>query len=89
MSAKLLSQVEELAMQLTPDEQLLLVERLAQHVRLNPPASPPKQVVSLRDKFRTPQTDAITYDDVDRALREIRSEWLVELDEVDETGEVK
>jgi hypothetical protein len=72
-----LEQVTQLADRLSPPEQLQLVEHLAKRLRMQ--ALKAKKPQSLRgiwkDKF---PEDA----DIDSALREIRGEWLKELDEV-------
>ena len=74
-----LREVEEMALQLTPTEQLTLVERIAHNVRTTAPVEGKRLPISLRDKFRSPETDAVSTADVERALHEIRSEWLSEL----------
>jgi len=78
MSPPTLADVEQLAAQLRPDEQLILVEHLAMRVRQT--VLPPKVPVDLRGILKGLVPEDF---DVKAALKEIRSEWLEELDEIE------
>lgn len=76
MSHSSLSSVEQQALQLPPDEQLSLMEKLARNLREKSKRKPPKDLCGIwKDKF--PEDF-----DIDQALKEIRSEWLKEMDEL-------
>jgi len=72
-----LEQVTQMADQLSPPEQLQLVEHIAKHLQTRTlKAKKPQSLRGIwKDKF---SEDA----DIDTALREIRGEWLKELDEL-------
>lgn len=76
-----LADVESLASRLTPEEQLMLVEHLAQRVRQAGLSGKSPQSLYGLWKGHVPEDF-----DVDGALKEIRSEWLKELDEMEEQG---
>ncbi len=76
-----LEQVTKLADRLSPPEQLQLVEHLAKRLRTRTfEAKKPQSLRGIwKDKF---PKDA----DIDAALKEIRDEWKIELEEIhDET----
>jgi len=72
-----LEEVTQLAERLSPPEQLRLVEHLAK--RLQAQSFPARKLQSLRGTWK----DKFPQDfDIDSDLREIREEWLKELDEL-------
>jgi hypothetical protein len=69
MSQVSLASVEQLAMQLEPDEQLTLVEHLADGLRRHRTAQVPQDLYGVwKDRF------PVSFDP-EEALREIRSAW--------------
>lgn len=76
MSNASIEEVEQLAMQLTPADQLRLVEDLARHLQQNQSRRPPRD---LRGDWKGKFPEDF---DIDAALREIRSEWEKELEEM-------
>lgn len=77
-----LADVEILAAQLTPADQLILVEHLA--LRVRQAGFPQRSPKSLRGIWKGHVPEDF---DIDAALKEIRSEWLEELDEMEAPGE--
>lgn len=75
MSQATLQAVEQLAMQLTTEEQRLLVERLASRFHLAANDNSPKD---LRGIWKGAFPDDF---DLDSALKEIRSAWKRKLEE--------
>jgi len=76
MSQETLTKVTQMALELEPDEQLALVEGLARSLRRNGKQKERKSLYGIwRDKF--PEDF-----DIDNALKEIRSEWETEMDEL-------
>lgn len=76
MSSSALNQIEALLDNLTREEQLRLIEEIADRLR----QAETRQSQSLYGilKGKVPEDF-----DVDQALKEIRSEWLEELEEMD------
>ena len=75
--------IEQLAAHLTTEDRLTLIERLARRTKLSlsRPTDDAKKPVSLRGIWK----DKFPEDfDIDAVLKEIRSEWLKELDEMEE-----
>jgi hypothetical protein len=73
-----LNEVEKLADQLPPHEQLALIQHLTQQIRAamtGPGAAAPK---SLYGMWKGAAPDNL---DVEKAIRDIRDEWKSELDE--------
>ncbi len=69
MSQATLKSAEYLALRLDPQEQLMLMERLARNLREMQPASMPQDLYGVwRGQF--PENF-----DLDSALRQVRSEW--------------
>lgn len=76
MSQETLTKVTQMALELEPNEQLVLVEGLARSLRRHKQRRPRKSLFGIyKDKL----PDDI---DLDAMLREIRSEWFKELDEL-------
>ena len=76
MSQETLTKVTQMALELEPNEQLVLVEGLARSLRRHKQRRPRKSLFGIyKDKL----PDDI---DLDTMLREIRSEWFKELDEL-------
>lgn len=78
MSTADLETVAHLAKQLSPEEQLRLVARIAEHLRQSQPAAPRKQPQDLYGAWRGKFPEDL---DLDAELAEIRGEWLKESDE--------
>jgi hypothetical protein len=75
MTTLTLNQVEQLADRLPPHQQLALIRHLALQLAARTPRLPSK---SLANSWKGVPDDF----DLDAALKEIRSEWLEELDEL-------
>ena len=83
MDKPTLVQVEILASQLDFKDQCALLEHVSRRVRLQAPHAVSKSYVNLRDIYK----GAVPEDfDFDATLREIRSEWTKEIDEMQEPG---
>ncbi len=74
MTTVTLNEVEQLANRLPPHQQLQLIRHLTLQLAATTPRTPSK---SLANSWKGVPDDF----DVDAALKEIRSEWLKELDE--------
>ena len=75
--------IEKLASQLSAEDQLTLIDRLSRQSKSALPRSNsiPKEPLSLRGMWR----DKFPKDfDIEAAVREIRSEWRIGLDEMEE-----
>lgn len=76
MGQPVLSSVERQALQLKPDEQLALMEKLAHNLRSEGKSNAPRD---LRGIYRGKLPSDV---DLDAMLREIRLEWMKETDEL-------
>jgi len=74
-----LEHIAQLAEQLSPEEQLRLVEHLAQHLRENAGVNTAQR--TPRDLYGIWRGRVPDDFDVESALQEIRQEWTHELDE--------
>ncbi len=82
MTRNTLDEIEHLATQLSVEDQRRLIEHLNVRNGMAPPLPPEeKELVDLRDIYKGKFPENV---DLEAIIHEIRSEWLEELDELDE-----